>query len=105
MAKKTKKPKQEIITLTDRYGMDLISIPKSPKIWFNTSYKLRGRLLISENVTVVQWLTLSNTNIIETLNMMDSTDTNILLSVIKIHSDSKRSNAVIELIQKQLLKK
>lgn len=102
MTKTIKKVKVEVITLTYQ-DRNLIVVPRPQGIWFNTAYHIRGKLHDSSKVTIVQWLTLSNTNIVETLKMMNKKDIEKLLSLVG-YSDSKRAESVKFVINNYLSK-
>ncbi len=73
-------------------------------LWFNVSTPNRGELGSDKNreCTVGQFLTLSNESIKEIMKLMKTEDIVKLKNTISLESDSKRSEAVIKLIESHL---
>jgi len=93
---------QEALILTDSKGVELMTIPKVKGIYFNVSYEARRKLYDSDRATLVQWMTISDISVNETIKLMRFYQLKKLKQIIRDQTESQRGKEVIYFINVHL---
>ena len=90
----------KIITITDHWKENSMEIMVPEGIWFNTSYKSRGKLYNANTMTISQFLTTSNQSIFDTVRLMHPEQIDLFWQFIDTNCDSKRGIDALYIISK-----